>query len=435
MQQTGKNKLLAFYGDDFTGATDALECICKAGAKALLFMELPQQLDAERLKDLDVIGIAGKTRSLPVAGMKAILSEAFEKIKAAGVRQVHYKVCSTFDSSPAIGSIGCAMEVGQAVFNTNTIPVLGGAPSLGRYCVFGNLFAGMGTGGNREMYRLDRHPSMSKHPVTPADESDLRLHLSRQLSRTFGLIDILQQDKPVQEWSATPDGDAEVILIDALYGRQLPKIGEWLDTGVPGAIVFSVGGSGVETALGAYWNRTGILQRKEQWPAVAVADPLLVVSGSCSPVTAKQIAYARSCGFNEVIIDAISVCNNGVPSNVFEVINKALASGSSVIVHTGSKAEENVPSEKLGTALGTIVKQVLYHNKLKRVVIAGGDTSSYTARAMEIAAVEMIAPIVTGAPLCRAISSNKYIDGLELNFKGGQVGDEDYFEVLRAGRE
>ncbi|MBO9617491.1 MAG: four-carbon acid sugar kinase family protein [Niabella sp.] len=434
MQQTAKNKLLAFYGDDFTGATDALECICKAGAKALLFIELPEQLNAERLKDLDVIGIAGKTRSLPVAEMQATLSEAFEKIKATGVKHVHYKVCSTFDSSPAIGSIGCAMEIGRAIFNSKRIPVLGGAPSLGRYCVFGNLFAGMGTGGNREMYRLDRHPSMSKHPVTPADESDLRLHLFRQIKTTFGLIDMLQQDKPVQEWKALPDDEAEVVLVDALYENQLPKIGEWMDTRIPGATVFSVGGSGIETALGAYWNQTGLLQRKEQWPAVAAADPLLVVSGSCSPVTAKQITYALSLGFKEVIIDAIGVCNNDVPSGVIEVINELLASGKSVIVHTGNKAAENISSEKLGTALGTIVKQVLLNNNLKRVVAAGGDTSSYTARAMEIEAVEMIAPIVTGAPLCRALSSNKHIDGLEVNFKGGQVGDEDYFEVMRTGR-
>jgi len=68
--------------------------------------------------------------------------------------------------------------------------------------------------------------------------------------------------------------------------------------------------------------------------------------------------------------------------------------------------------------------------KLKRVIIAGGDTSSYAARAMEIEAVEMICPLAPGAPLCRAYSSNKLIDGLEVNFKGGQVGAGDYFGMV-----
>jgi uncharacterized protein YgbK (DUF1537 family) len=72
--------------------------------------------------------------------------------------------------------------------------------------------------------------------------------------------------------------------------------------------------------------------------------------------------------------------------------------------------------------------------KLKRVVIAGGDTSSYAARAMQIDAVEMIAPLVSGAPLCKAHSKNDRINGLEVNFKGGQVGSENYFGALRNGK-
>jgi uncharacterized protein YgbK (DUF1537 family) len=60
-------------------------------------------------------------------------------------------------------------------------------------------------------------------------------------------------------------------------------------------------------------------------------------------------------------------------------------------------------------------------------VIAGGDTSSYVARALGIEAVEMIAPLAPGAPLCRVRAPASPVDGLEVNFKGGQVGGEDYF--------
>jgi uncharacterized protein YgbK (DUF1537 family) len=66
-------------------------------------------------------------------------------------------------------------------------------------------------------------------------------------------------------------------------------------------------------------------------------------------------------------------------------------------------------------------------------VVAGGDTSSYAARAMGVEALEMIAPLVPGAPLCKAYSKNKSVDGIEVNLKGGQVGGEDYFLILKNG--
>ena len=115
-------------------------------------------------------------------------------------------------------------------------------------------------------------------------------------------------------------------------------------------------------------------------------------------------------------------------------VNELLNQQKSVIVHTGEKQTQNLSSEKLGTALGAIAKDAVISTGVKRVVIAGGDTSSYAARAMEIDAVEMIAPLVIGAPLCKAYSKNKKINGLEVNFKGGQVGSEDYFEVMANGK-
>jgi 3-oxoisoapionate kinase len=422
-----KNILLAFYGDDFTGSTDALEFISRAGAKTILFTEPPTAEQLKAFSDLEAYGVAGKTRALSNDATEKILLPAFEQMKASGARQVHYKVCSTFDSSVTIGSIGKAIDCGAAVFQNKIIPVLGGSPSLGRYCLYGNLFAKMGIGSNGKIYRLDRHPSMSKHPVTPADESDLRLHLGKQTNKKFGLIDVLQLDKPVNEWSNAIHSDEEVILIDALYESQLLKIGQWID-GLDNATQFSVGGSGIEAALGNYWYEKGLLKRKVQWPTIEKANPVFVISGSCSPVTAAQIGYAKANGFEEVILDAVKICNDEViDETTIDEINKLLAQTKNVIVHTGDKQTTNLSSEKLGTVLGAIAKASAQESLIKRVIIAGGDTSSYAARAMDIEAVEMIAPFGHGAPLCKAISANKSINGLEVNFKGGQVGSESYF--------
>ena len=431
-----QNILLAFYGDDFTGSTDALEFITRAGAKSVLFIEPPTDELLQQFPELNAIGIAGKTRSLSPEQMEQVLVPAFEQLKSIGVKQVHYKVCSTFDSSPTIGSIGKAIDCGAAVFKTKPLPVLGGMPALGRYCLFGNLFARMGIGSNGSIYRLDRHPSMSKHPVTPSDESDLRLHLGKQTNKKIGLIDIVQLDKPVEKWKDLQTNE-EVILIDALYDEHLTKIGEWMNEQQQlNEVLFSVGSSGIEMALGNDWNRKGLLHPVSEWRHPGKASPLLVISGSCSPITAAQIEWAKVNRFEEVMIDALKISAGDQidPAAVSRVV-ELLQQQRNVIVHTGLKQPVNLSSEKLGTALGAIAKQAVINTNLKRVVISGGDTSSYAARAMEIDAVEMIAPMVSGAPLCKSFSNNEKINGLEVNFKGGQVGADDYFGVLWNGEK
>jgi uncharacterized protein YgbK (DUF1537 family) len=437
-----KNILLAFYGDDFTGSTDALEFLSRAGAKTALFIEPPTPEQLKKYPGLNAFGVAGKTRAMAPAEMEQALLPAFEKLKQTGARHVHYKVCSTFDSSPTIGSIGKAIDTGATVFKNKAVPLLVAAPVLGRYCLFGNLFARMGIGSNGKIYRLDRHPSMSRHPVTPADESDLRLHLSKQTTKRTGLIDIIQVSASLEairnEWEQQVQQGFDVVLFDAMYQEQLLRIGEWMDEQANAGTLFSVGSSGVEMALGQYWNHTNALQPVTSWEHPGKAEPLLVIVGSCSPVTAAQIEYAKAKGFEDLLIDAAAICNNDDQS-IHASFSKAvdgLNNGKHVIVHTGGAAQQqtaNLPAAQLGTALGNIAREAAARSGVKRIVIAGGDTSSYAARAMGIEAVEMIAALVPGAPLCKASAPGSPVDGLQVNFKGGQVGGEDYFEVLMNG--
>jgi uncharacterized protein YgbK (DUF1537 family) len=438
--------LLAYYGDDFTGSTDALEFLSRAGAKTALFIEPPTPERLAMYSGLRAIGVAGLTRSMPPDKMEETLRPAFAELRELGARHVHYKVCSTFDSSPVIGSIGKAIDVGQEVFNKSFVPLLVAAPSLGRYCVFGNLFARLGIGSDGTIFRLDRHPSMSKHPVTPADESDLRLHLSKQTDKKIGLLDILQvvksQESIQDSLTSLVQDNSEIILFDALYEDHLLPIGELIDSyGHPQNPLFSVGSSGVEMALGKYWAKTGDLQPATSWPNPGKSAPLLVLSGSCSPVTSGQIAWAKANGFSEIVLDAQQIHDSAtLDVSLSDYVQKTveqIRQERSVIVHTaGNSAQQGttLSSEKLGTALGLIAKEVVHQTAIKRVVVAGGDTSSYAARAMGIEAVEMIAPLVPGAPLCRATAPGSPVNGIEVNFKGGQVGAENYFGVLLEGR-
>lgn len=437
--------LLAYYGDDFTGSTDALEFLSRAGLKTALFIEPPTPERLATYSNLNAIGVAGLTRSMPPDAMEKTLRPAFIELKKLGTRHVHYKICSTFDSSPTIGSIGKAIDVGQNVFQKPFVPLLVAAPSLGRYCVFGNLFARMGIGSAGTIYRLDQHPSMSKHPVTPTDESDLRLHLAKQTDKKTGLLDILQvaknQEAVQNSVTSLLQDNAEIILFDALYEEHLLPLGELMDSYAHSQNpLFSVGSSGVDMALGKYWNHYNVFEPVTSWPDPGKAAPVLVLSGSCSPVTSGQIVWAKANGFAEVILDAQGIHNDLEANSTADYVQQAVAEirqERNVIVHTaGDVAKQGITlsSEKLGTALGQIAKAIVGQTPVKRVVVAGGDTSSYAARAMGIEAVEMIAPLVPGAPLCRATAPGSPLDGVDINFKGGQVGAENYFGVLLGGR-
>lgn len=453
--------LIAFYGDDFTGSTDALEFLSRAGINTVLFIEAPTALQLARYPGLQAIGVAGKSRTLSPVEMEVVLKPAFSALQKLNPRHVHYKVCSTFDSSPAIGSIGKAIDIGATVFKTACVPLLAAAPHLGRYGLFGNLFARMGIGSEGEIYRLDRHPSMRNHPTTPADESDIRLHLGKQTAKSIGLFNILELHK-YQEHAFKPDfSTCEIVLFDALVAEELKSIGQLID-GQAGDehIIFSAGSSAIEMALGNHWQEIGLLQEQKEWKAIKAAGPILVASGSCSTVTAGQIRYALNHGFTELAIDTIALAAQVAEADLSMETGfiKAAAEryallaagliheGKHPLIHTslGNDDPRVAATDKIfkdkgfgkaataqlyGQLLGQIARLTAEKTDLKRVVIAGGDTSSYAARAMEIEAVEMIGPLSPGAPLCLAYAPGSAVDHLQLVFKGGQVGKEDFFNM------
>ncbi len=454
--------LVSYYGDDFTGSTDALESLSLAGVRTALFMRPPDERGLAGRSDLRAVGVAGLTRSMPPGPMEAELVPALERLKGLGAPFVHYKVCSTFDSSPEIGSIGRVIDVASRIFDAPFVPLLVGAPALGRYCVFGNLFASAGA--DPEPLRLDRHPTMSRHPITPADESDLRVHLSRQTRKRVALFDVLKLSRPAAEARAALDAVLEsgpdVILFDVLYAEQLGRIGALLAPfASPGRPLFIVGSSGAGAALAAHWAKEGVVAPVGEFPDPGPAEPLLVVSGSCSPVTESQIQAALGAGFEEIALDTTALARDDQDEAPIRAAQAAvvetLSAGRSVVLHTArggddprigetaralaargveKLAAKTFGARVFGTALGRIAHEAVEQCGLRRLGVAGGDTSGFLANALGIEALEMVAPMLPGVPLCRVHAPGSAAHGLEVSFKGGQVGGGDYFTALRRGR-
>ena len=452
--------LLAYYGDDFTGSTDALEFLTLAGVKTVLFLRKPEQKDLDRFPGIKAIGLAGKSRSMSPSEMETELYSAFENLKSFAPNHFHYKVCSTFDSAPHVGNIGKAIEIGSEVFNQKTVLVSPSAPHLGRFCVFGNLFARMGTIGNGEIYRIDRHPSMSKHPVTPALEGDLTIHLAKQTEKSISLINLTTIEKGTSAVNeAVENNKAEILFFDGFNLEHLKTIGSVFNQLATEKTLFSVGSSGIEMALGLDWAAQKIIGTEIAFKSAGEVSPILVLSGSCSPVTSSQIEYALENGFLEIALESKAVDGQYQFEIIKNTVNQIIVNfnnGKSTILHTSTGSTDTRIAETeayfrikgiseteiqkqcssiYGSILGQITKEVLKAVKIKRILFAGGDTSSYAASELDILALEMIAPIAPGAPLCKAVSDNEWVNGIEMNFKGGQVGTADYFIKVLKGEK
>jgi 3-oxoisoapionate kinase len=443
-RSTLPQRVLSFYGDDFTGSTDTMEVMAMAGLKTVLFLSPPDDAMLAKFPEARVIGVAGISRSQDVTWMQKHLPPIFAALRSTGAPYMHYKVCSTFDSGPEVGNIGCATELGKEAFpDDRPIPLLVGAPNLQRYVAFGNLYAGM----HGTRYRIDRHPVMSRHPVTPMAEADLRLHLARQTNLTVGLVDLPQLAglDVGSDWLRQVQGDADVLLFDTVDAASLLQAGRLVRSLRSDRPIFAVGSSGFEYALVAAWREAGLLPVLPTPRSASQVDRLLVVSGSCSPVTAAQIRDALQSGFVGIRLDARQLVQD--PSAMEAAVHSSLetlASGRDVLLYTAigpddagqvelSGSEMIAFNDQLGAVLGLLMKRVLQESHLRRAVVAGGDTSSHAVRQLGLHALTFAAPVAPGSPLCIGHAEDAELSGLEIALKGGQMGQNDFFLRVKNG--
>ncbi|MEZ5650384.1 MAG: four-carbon acid sugar kinase family protein [Burkholderiaceae bacterium] len=438
-------RLLSYYGDDLTGSTDVMESLSVYGLPNVLFLSLPTPSQWAPFAHCTAVGLAGTSRSESPQWMERNLPPAFDWLRALNAEICHYKVCSTFDSAPHVGSIGKALDIGQRMFEQKVTPVVVGAPQLKRYTAFGHLFAAV----HGVVHRIDRHPVMSRHPVTPMLESDLCRHLGRQTDKRIGLADLatLSSDDVDARIDGLLAGDIDAMMMDvldaqsqAIVGRQLWRMRR------PGGR-FVVGSSGVEYALLQEWLRLHAVPGKTDYPGPGAVERIAVVSGSCSEVTAGQIAWAEHNGFAAIALDAREL---GGSASAEAAVERAIAAGLAALANGRSPAlfTARGPASliadaanedfrhRIGRSLGRILAGLVRTAGLTRAVVAGGDSSSHALQQLGIHALTIRMPLAEtpGSPLCVAHCDDPAFDGLEIALKGGQIGSAAYFGRIRDGQ-
>jgi 3-oxoisoapionate kinase len=383
--------------------------------------------------------------------MAARLPQLFETLARLKAPIAHYKVCSTFDSAPHVGSIGRAIDLATPVLGGGWHPLVVADQAIGRYQVFGNLFAVAGGVG----YRLDRHPTMSCHPITPMGEADVRRHLQKQTDKSIGLVDYLalKRGESVTRLKEELAQSAEIVVIDVIDNETLAAAGRlvWENRG---RRLFAVGSQGLENALVAHWQTAGLLNKPRHEFRATPTERIACVSGSCSPITAGQIAFAERNGFAGIRLDAARAVDGAEwERELGRAADQALAAigeGRDPLVFTAAGPDDpavvcmrsaveasGLPAgeinDRVGTGLGRILDRVLREARLGRAVIAGGDTSGHAALKLGIYALTAVAPVAPGSPLCRAHSNDPAHAQLEIALKGGQIGAPDFFCALKHG--
>jgi 3-oxoisoapionate kinase len=416
-----------FLADDLTGASDVLAQAHAYGLEAVLALDPERSMTAHA----DVVGVAGPARSLAGEELDASVRSGLGLLAPLEPSVLLYKVCSTFDSSPTVGSIGRAIELMHDLFpGHGAVPVVPAQPGFGRYTAFSQHF-GVYAGA---VHRLDRHPVMSDHPSTPMTEADLRLVLAAQFTskRTMpGLhLPTYADGTFADQWKDLRHRrDTEAFVVDAVDESHMDHAASALVQARPAdgpALV--VGSGGIMAALA----RSLSGQPRSLPGPTASTGPTLVVSASASSTTADQITDATQHGWVDVPIPPDALAAGANEGSWTDQVERALRAGRNVVAHTTRGPDDprlradRVSAAQVGGTIGQLAGDMAQRGLTRDLVICGGDTSSHALLALGVSELRVSEQFVTAGPICTT-DGEAAVAGCRVLLKGGQVGAPDLF--------
>ena len=415
----GTRPVLGVIADDFTGATDVASMLVRQGLRTVQLIGVPQGAVPEDLV-ADAVVIALKSRTIPAADAVAQSLAALRWLQAAGARQFYFKVCSTFDSTPA-GNIGPVAEALLQALGSDFTVVCPAFPENGRSVYRGHLFVGD---------QLLSDSGMREHPLTPMTESNLVRVLQAQCRQRVGLLRGDAASLPGRMTQLRAQG-VVLAIADAIADDDLRHLARAaLD------LPLLVAGSGLALGLPALYAERGWVQLDAQ---AARLDPrhgsAAVLSGSCSVATNGQVAHWLSAGRPAHAIDALALARGD------DVVGAALAWAASqagaVLLHATlppdrlRAVQAQLGAERAGSlveAAMAVIAQGLVDAGVRQLVVAGGETSGAVVQALGVQQLRIGAAICPGVPWTQATGQS-----LWLALKSGNFGGPDFFaQALQA---
>lgn len=415
--------LLGCIADDFTGGTDLASTLVRAGMRTLQVIGVPE---GPLPDDIDAVVIALKSRTISAEEAVTQSLEALEWLRAAGCQQFFFKYCSTFDSTSR-GNIGPVADALADALGVSFAVACPAFPENKRTIFNGHLFVGD---------QLLSESGMRNHPLTPMTDSNLVRVLQQQTLKPVGLVAHSVVSKGAQAIStAFSNLEAQgqgYAIVDAIDNEDLYAIG--------GAIAghkLVTGGSGVALGLPENFRRAGFLGKSETASVLPAIEGLgAVVSGSCSVATNSQVEHWQK-SRPSFSLDPLLLANGH--DQVAEALAwaKDLIQQGPILIYGSAQPETvKLAQQKLGVeAAGQIVEDALsavavglYEMGVRKLVVAGGETSGAVVKALKIKALRIGATIDPGVPWTLGLRD----DPVALALKSGNFGTVDFFEKALA---
>ncbi|MDW9500508.1 hypothetical protein GOB08_18805 [Sinorhizobium meliloti] len=411
--------LLGVIADDFTGAGDIANTLAKGlpdvgGLLVAQYMGIPNG-PADPAMEVGVISL--KTRSIPAANAVAQSLAALAWLQAQGCRQIMFKYCSTFDSTPA-GNIGPVGEALAEALGTAGVIVCPAFPTVGRTIHQGHLF----------VYDKPLNESgMESHPLTPMTDANIRRWLARQSTHPVGLIPVQTVRAGAEAVSAAlaeaVRRGERLVVTDAATDEDLLTLGR----AAAGATLIT-GGSGIALGLPANFISAGHAKGTKT-AFEGIVGPEAILAGSCSGATQGQIEVhagdhpTMAISVEDVMAgrtsatDIINFMGRHRGSQPLAYSSAAPAEVSAMQVRHGREAV----AHRLEGMFSETARR-LVDGGVKRLVVAGGETSSAVAQALDLGDLRIGPEIDPGVPIL--ISRRR---GIALVLKSGNFGGPGFF--------
>ena len=384
---------LGCIADDLTGATDLGVTLAREGLSVVQVNGVPD--GALELAQSDAIVVALKSRTNAAAEAVKWSLASLAWLQARGAERIFFKYCSTFDSTPR-GNIGPVADALLDTLGERLTVATPAYPRNGRTVYKGNLFVG-------DVPLAES--GMKDHPLTPMRDSNLVRVLAAQTRRKVSLVACEVMDAGASAIRAKLEELEGFAILDAVRDEHLVAAGQAcremkLTTGGAGLAM------GIARALGVKKTSASALPK--------VAGGAVVLAGSCSQATLRQIAAFRGPSFKiqpeRIDVDA--------------AVRFATQNGDHPLVYASAPPEGIVPGQ--GQAIEHAFRHIareLARKGVRKFVVAGGETAGAVVEALGVRALGIGPEIDPGVPWTVAQGGEPYL----LALKSGNFGSPEFF--------
>lgn len=411
--------LLGCIADDYTGATDLGAMISRVGLRVMLRFGVPAKpIDAS---GCDVVIVALKSRSIPVAEAVEQSLQTLAALREAGAERFFFKYCSTFDSTDE-GNIGPVAEALADSLTTERVLFCPAFPENSRTVYGGYLFV---------HGKLLNESGMESHPLNPMTDAYLLRVLGRQCKSSVGLLPHAAVEAGIAETAAALDSLAahgsRFVIADTLNAMHQQVIAESIQSDP-----LITGGSAIAQAISEVAVRNGRASILAADSFTAPCGASAVIAGSCSPATQRQVELMRHTS-PACRVDPIELASgNQTVGQVIEWAAENMSAGPVLVYSTSDPTKVKSAHQQLGqeqacSLLEDSLAQIavgLVAAGADKLIVAGGETSGAILRALNVDAVRIGPEIAPGVPWVETLGEPR----LTLALKSGNFGSDDFFQ-------